>query len=224
MVYVVERYLPGLSHSELLRGLARLERGQEQRTEESEVRYLGSTVVLEDEACFCQFEGPTEAAVAEANRMAGLPFDRIVSAVNVQTEKENHMHVSATIPATVQIRRSRLLGLIAGVAAVAAASTWAVLTFAVDTGSSQAQVAAQPRQASYSLPIPSTAVTGRAGGTIEYSLPIPSVVVTRTAAASTAYPLPIPPMVVTQPAGGRIEYSLPIPSVVVTQRPAEPRP
>jgi hypothetical protein len=205
MVYVVERYLPGLSHSELLRGLARLERGQEQRTEESEVRYLGSTVVLEDEACFCQFEGPTEAAVAEANRMAGLPFDRIVSAVNVQTEKENHMHVSATIPATVQIRRSRLLGLIAGVAAVAAASTWAVLTFAVDTGSSQAQVAAQPRQASYSLPIP-------------------SVVVTRTAAASTAYPLPIPPMVVTQPAGGRIEYSLPIPSVVVTQRPAEPRP
>ena len=76
MVYVVERYLPGLSRSDLLQGLSRLERDRE-------VRYLGSTIVLGDEACFCQFEGPSEAAVAEANRKAGLSFDRIVPAVNV---------------------------------------------------------------------------------------------------------------------------------------------
>jgi Nickel responsive protein SCO4226-like len=76
MVYVVERYLPGLSRSDLLHGLSRLE-------QESEVRYLGSTIVLGDEACFCQFEGPSEAAVADANRRAGLSFDRIVPAVTV---------------------------------------------------------------------------------------------------------------------------------------------
>ena len=76
MVYVVERYLPGLTRSDLLQGLSRLGRG-------SEVRYLGSTIVLGDEACFCQFEGPSEAAVAEANRKAGVPFDRIVAAVTV---------------------------------------------------------------------------------------------------------------------------------------------
>ena len=80
MVYVVERYLPGLSRSGLLHGLSRLER-------ESEVRYLGSTIVLGDEACFCQFEGPSEAAVAEANRRAGLSFDRIVLAVTVRPMK-----------------------------------------------------------------------------------------------------------------------------------------
>ena len=80
MVYVVERYLPGLSRSDLLHGLSRLER-------ESEVRYLGSTIVLGDEACFCQFEGPSEAAVAEANRKAGLSFDRIVPAVTVRPTK-----------------------------------------------------------------------------------------------------------------------------------------
>jgi hypothetical protein len=81
MVYVVERYLPGLSRSDLLHALSRLER-------ESEVRYLGSTIVLGDEACFCQFEGPSEAAVAEANRRAGLSFDRIVPAVTVMPKGE----------------------------------------------------------------------------------------------------------------------------------------
>ena len=81
MVYVVERYLPGLSRSDLLQGLSRLEQA-------SEVRYLGSTIVLGDEACFCQFEGPSEAAVAEANRMAGLSFDRIVPAVTVLPKGE----------------------------------------------------------------------------------------------------------------------------------------
>ena len=52
------------------------------------------------------------------------------------------MNVSATIPATVQIRRSRLLGLIGAIAVLAAAITWIVLTFAVDTGSEEAQASA----------------------------------------------------------------------------------
>ena len=78
MVYVVKRYLPGLSRSDLLHGLSRLE-----QTTETGVRYLGSTIVLGDDACFCQFEGPSEAAVADANRRAGLSFNRIVPAVTV---------------------------------------------------------------------------------------------------------------------------------------------
>ena len=52
------------------------------------MRYLGSTIVLGDEACYCHFEGPTEAAVAEANRKAGLSFDRIVPAVTVAPKGE----------------------------------------------------------------------------------------------------------------------------------------
>jgi hypothetical protein len=79
MVYVVERYLPGVSRSVLERELERLE----QVTRGTPVQYLGSTIVPDDEACFCQFEGPSEEAVAEANRRAGLPFDRIVTAVAV---------------------------------------------------------------------------------------------------------------------------------------------
>ena len=46
------------------------------------------------------------------------------------------MSVSGSIPATVQIRRSHLVGLIGGVAALAACVTWAVTAFAFDTGTS----------------------------------------------------------------------------------------
>ena len=86
MVYVVERYLPGVSHVKLERQLERLA----QLTCGTPVQYLGSTIVLEDEACFCQFEAPSEEAVAEANRRAGISFDRIVAAVAVAgaTQKE----------------------------------------------------------------------------------------------------------------------------------------
>jgi hypothetical protein len=79
VVYVVERYLPGVSRAELERQLERLA----QVTRGTRVAYLGSTIVPDDEACFCQFDGPSEEAVAEANRRAGIPFDRIVAAVGI---------------------------------------------------------------------------------------------------------------------------------------------
>ena len=47
------------------------------------MRYLGSTIVPEDEACFCEFDAPSAAAVADVNRQAGLHFDRIVPALIV---------------------------------------------------------------------------------------------------------------------------------------------
>jgi hypothetical protein len=47
------------------------------------------------------------------------------------------MSVSASIPATVHIRRSRLVGLVALVAALAAAVTWLVLALAFGEGSTK---------------------------------------------------------------------------------------
>jgi hypothetical protein len=61
MVYVVERYLSSLSRADLLAALARLEPAIEERREEGPVvRHLGSTIVLGDEACFCEFDGLSE--------------------------------------------------------------------------------------------------------------------------------------------------------------------
>ena len=89
MVFVVERYLPGLDQRRLVGLLGKLGQvTQELRTEGTHVRYLGSTIVPGDEACFCQFEGASEAAVAEANERAGVPFARIVAAVAVPAARE----------------------------------------------------------------------------------------------------------------------------------------
>jgi hypothetical protein len=68
VVFVVERYLPGLDRDALLRSLERLEQVVAQmRREGTAVRYLGSTIVPDDEACFCQFEAHSSTHVAEAN-------------------------------------------------------------------------------------------------------------------------------------------------------------
>ena len=84
MVFVVERYFPGLDQGRLVGLLGKLGPvTQELRAEGTQVEYLGSTIVPDDEACFCQFEGASEAAVAEANERAGVPFARIVAAIAV---------------------------------------------------------------------------------------------------------------------------------------------
>jgi hypothetical protein len=89
VVFVVERYLPGLDQERLVGLLGTLGRvTQDLRAEGTAVRYLGSTIVPGDEACFCQFDGASEAAVAEANERAGVPFDRIVAAVAVPVTED----------------------------------------------------------------------------------------------------------------------------------------
>ena len=180
MVYVVERYLPGLSESDLLRRLSALEEATESRWAESTgVRYLGSTIVLKDEACYCQFDGPAQAAVAEANRRAGLSFDRIVPALTVQPERRSDMSASTSIPATVQIRRGRLVGLVALAAALAAAITWVVIAFAFDGGSTKA-VPTKPSVSHSQTPsmqqaIMSLAPAQVAAGALEIGYALPTV-------------------------------------------------
>jgi uncharacterized protein DUF4242 len=136
MVYVVERYLPGLTRVDLLPGLSRLESAiEELQGEASGLRYLGSTVVLEDEACFCEFEGPSEAAVAEANRRAGLPFDRIVPALLVTSHhRRDDMSVSTTASQATRRGRPHRLIILATVVAAVAVVAWAIATYAVGSG------------------------------------------------------------------------------------------
>jgi hypothetical protein len=162
MVYVVERYLPGLTRANLLPGLSMLEPAIESmRSEGSAVRYLGSTIVLGDEACFCQFDGASEAAVAEANRRAGLPFDRIVPALLVDcNQRRGEMSVSTSVPQTARLGRSQRLVIVAALAAAVAVIAWAIATYAVGSGSrptNATQVSAlsglTPREREYVLGI-----------------------------------------------------------------------
>ena len=87
MVFIVERYIPGLDRERLARLLEALEPATaELRREGTSVRYLGSTIVPEDEACFCQFEAESQAAVDDANRRAHVPYDRIVAAFAIRDQ------------------------------------------------------------------------------------------------------------------------------------------
>jgi hypothetical protein len=87
-IYVVERYVPGLSVETTQAWQARLRQTTEELGREGTgIRYLGSTVVLVDESCFCRFEAPSLETVTEANRRAGVPFARIVPALEVGTER-----------------------------------------------------------------------------------------------------------------------------------------
>ena len=110
MIFVVERYLPGLAQPDLLRSLERLSQVTEElRSEGILVRYLGSTIVPDDEACFCQFEGSAE-AVAEASRRAGLLFDRIVPALAVRPARRGSLTrtgLSLTMRGSVAERKER---------------------------------------------------------------------------------------------------------------------
>jgi hypothetical protein len=72
------------------------------------------------------------------------------------------MSVSASIPATVQLRRGHLVGLIGAVAALAACVTWAVTAFAFDTGTSGA--ASSSNGVSASEPATFTATRSQIGG------------------------------------------------------------
>ena len=141
MVYVVERYLQGLSRAGLLPGLSRLEPAiNELRGEGSEVCYLGSTIVLEDEACFCEFEAPSEAAVAEANRRAGLPFDRIVPALLVSSyQRRGEMSVSSSVSHAARGGRARRFVVVAVVVAIICAVAWAIATYAEGSGTRSAK-------------------------------------------------------------------------------------
>lgn len=66
------------------------------------------------------------------------------------------MNVSTTIPPTVHVRRSRLVGLVCLVGAVAAGATWAALAFGGDNGGGQTQPNVSAPPIITSSPIPMT--------------------------------------------------------------------
>jgi hypothetical protein len=92
-------------------------------------------------------------ALRQSSRKAGgLSFDRIVSAIDVHSkERSIPMTVSPSVPTTIEMRRSRLVGLISAVALVTAVITWVVLTFAVDLGTESGRSSVEPTTPTVSI-------------------------------------------------------------------------
>src|SRR5262249_44008344 len=82
--FLVERYWPGVSPEQLEEAVARGTRSvRAMRRRGRPIRYLRSTLIPDDETVLCLFEAASSADVAEVNRGAGMPFDRIVDAVTL---------------------------------------------------------------------------------------------------------------------------------------------
>jgi len=81
--FLVEQYWPGVTAesfelaADKVRASAR---------ELGDIRFLHSTLVPDDEAAFCVFAASSAALVAEAYRRAGVPYERILDALDVTGE------------------------------------------------------------------------------------------------------------------------------------------
>jgi hypothetical protein len=86
--YLVERFLPGDPEAQLAAVADRASSSAEaMRREGIELRYLGSTLIPEDQMCFCLFEAPSAEAVGQANLRAGLTFERILEALSADVRR-----------------------------------------------------------------------------------------------------------------------------------------
>ncbi len=89
-LFVVERYLPGITADELRASADRLAAAAADLIAAGEeIRYLGSTFLPDEESCFCRLEAASAELVGEACRTAAFPYARIL-------EGESFAHVEAT--------------------------------------------------------------------------------------------------------------------------------
>ena len=83
-VYMVERNLKGISMEDLGGAQkAAIQKAKEMTAAGTDVRYIRSTFAPGDGRCMCLFEASSNAAVERLNDEAGLPYDRIVEALDL---------------------------------------------------------------------------------------------------------------------------------------------
>ncbi len=75
--FMVERYMPGSSRSEVQTLVERI--GSIWETDVDGVTYVRSVVIPDDEALLCEFEAENAQAVKGVHDRFGLPFDRVIA-------------------------------------------------------------------------------------------------------------------------------------------------
>ena len=83
-VYMVERDLKGIAMDDLAAAQKAAIATAEEFTEQGKpVRYIRTTFVPEEGNCRCLFEASSADAVRGVNETAGIPFNRIVEALDL---------------------------------------------------------------------------------------------------------------------------------------------
>jgi hypothetical protein len=83
-MYMADRNLPGITLEQLaaLQKVA-IEMSQRFTAEGKSMRYIRSTFVPSESRCMTLFEAPNAKLVQEVNEAAGLPFTRIIEALEL---------------------------------------------------------------------------------------------------------------------------------------------
>lgn len=83
-VYMVERSLQGISMDQLASAQRRaIETAAEMTAQGTPVRYIRTTFVPDNGKCMCLFAADGEENVKCLNEKAGIPFDRVVPALDL---------------------------------------------------------------------------------------------------------------------------------------------
>ena len=83
-VYMVERDLKGIAMKDLAAAQkAAIARAEEMQRSGSAIRYIRTTFAPEDGRCMCLFDAGSEAEVRQLNDEAGLPYGRVVPAMDL---------------------------------------------------------------------------------------------------------------------------------------------
>lgn len=83
-VFMVERSLGGISMDDLGGAQrAAIDKGEQMTASGTPVRYIRTTFAPEDGRCMCLFEAGSSEDVRRLNDQAGLPYDRIVPAMDL---------------------------------------------------------------------------------------------------------------------------------------------
>lgn len=83
--FLVEHYWPGVTPEEFRSAAERVRASaQELALGNDRIAFLHSTLVPEDEAAFCVFSASSSELVADAYRHAGVRFERILEALEME--------------------------------------------------------------------------------------------------------------------------------------------
>ena len=83
-VFMVERSLGGISMDDLGGAQkAAIDKGEQMTASGTPVHYIRSTFAPEDGRCMCLFEAESSEDVKRLNDEAGLPYDRVVPAMDL---------------------------------------------------------------------------------------------------------------------------------------------
>lgn len=83
-VFMVERSLGGISMEDLGGAQkAAIAKGEEMTAAGTPVRYIRTTFAPEDGRCMCLFEAQSSEDVRKLNDEAGIPYDRVVPAMDL---------------------------------------------------------------------------------------------------------------------------------------------